>query len=140
MAKGFKSLIRYHQWRVDEQRRVVGALLGDIAALENQGVELVRTVESEKQVSMADPEGAGGYYGTYAVAALTRREELAEQVIEIEVELAKEQELMREVYLDFKAFELAQEAEDARQDAEELSQEQATLDEIGLELYRRQDK
>lgn len=140
MVKGFRSLIRYHQWRVDEQRRVVGALLGDIAELENQGLELERSVQSEQVISSADPEGAGTFYGSYAAAALNRREELAQKVMEIEVDLAKEQELMREVYLDFKAFELAQEAEDARMEAEELGKEQAALDEIGLELYRRRDR
>ena len=41
MAKDFHALIRLYQYRVDEKRRALGVLLGNVARLENERDRLV---------------------------------------------------------------------------------------------------
>ena len=137
MAKGFHSIIRLHQWRVDEKRRALGILLGKAVELEGQARGLENEIQSEKLAAAEHPVEAGLFYGAYAAGAIRRRHDIATARTEVEEEIAGAQEEVREEYSDLKSFELSQEARDAREEAERLRDEQATLDEMGLERYRR---
>lgn len=137
MAKGFQTLIRLHQWRVDEKRRALGQLLSEAVQLEGQATTLENEIQSEKQTALADPVGAGAYYGAYAAAAIDKRHNIAAAREELEGEIAVAQDEMRKEYRDLKSYELSQEARDNREEAERMTAEQAVLDELGLELFRR---
>ena len=137
MAKGFHSLIRLHQWRVDEKRRALGILFGRAVELEGQARGLEKEIEDEKLSASANPVEAGLFYGAYAAGAIQRRHDIATARNEVEEEIAEAQDEVREEYSDLKSFELSQEARDAREEAERLHDEQATLDEMGLERFRR---
>lgn len=137
MARNFRSLIRYHQWQVDEERRALGQLLGEVNELENQAAQLERDLITEQSIASANPVEDGFTYGDYARAAINRRHELAAAIDETEVHISAAQETTREAYLDLKSIELVQEARDKAEETERLSQEQATLDELGLEKFHR---
>ncbi len=137
MIKGFHTLIRLHQWRVDEKRRALGSLLGKARDLENAAAKHEESVTNERLVAASDPAGAGRYYGAYAAAAVDKRYALATERAEVELEILKAQDQVREEFRGLKVFELSQEARDREEEAELAKDEQATLDEIGLENYRR---
>lgn len=139
MAKSFHSLIRLHQWRVDEKRRALGALLGQAVELEGQAQSLETEIVNEKQAAMANPVEAGMFYGAYAAAAVQRRGRIAAVRTEVENEIVGAQDEVREEYRDLKSLELSQETRDAREEKERLAGEQAILDEMGLERHRRRD-
>ena len=137
MARDFRAVIRYQQWRVDEQRRALGTLLGEVAGLEYQTVALENSVKNEQQVANSDPELAGFMYGAFAQSAIEHREELVAAIARVEEDITEAQDLMREIYLDFKTFELAQTARDERLEADLERQAQAVLDELGLVQHQR---
>ncbi|NQV56994.1 MAG: flagellar FliJ family protein [Rhodospirillales bacterium] len=137
MAKNLKSVIRLHRYMVDEKRRTLGEILGEIQEYERQADSLEKEIISEQRVANAAPEEAGFGYGQYAAAAIERRHRLQRSTAETEQRIAIAQEEMREEFLDLKVFEIAQESRDQLEDDELQRQDQGVLDEIGQDRYRR---
>lgn len=135
--KSFFSLIRLHKWRVDEKRRALGALLGDVHSLEQQAAMLEEQIRLEQKAAATAPAEAGMYYGNFARAAISQRDDLSYKINELEKQITVAQAEMREEYRDFKSFELAQEIRDEREAAERSREDQLTLDEIAQEAHRR---
>ena len=137
MAKNLHALIRLHKFKVDEKRRALGQLFGQVEALEQSAEALEDEIISEQKVAAAQPEEAGFIYGAYAEAALMRREYFTDTIAEFEHKIVEAQEDMREEFKELKVFEITQEARDEIEASEEKRQENAFLDEIGQNLNRR---
>ncbi len=137
MAEELHSLIRLHQWGVDEKRRKLAELLRHLADLENQGVRLEEELVQEQQTASASPGEAGYLYGNYAEAVIARRERIAGEVAETEERIAAAREELNEAFRELKKYEIAQENRD-KIEARELSlKEQADLDELGIKGFIR---
>lgn len=139
MAKGLKTLIRLSRWTVDEKRRVLTALqaredeiLATIKAAEDQ-------LQQEQQVAAQDAVGAGFLYGAFADAWLARRASLNADLdaIRAQIELARDE--LAEAYNQQKTYEITQENRDRRAREEADRKEQAFLDEVALNIFRRRD-
>ena len=137
MVKDLHVLIRLHKFQVDEKRRALGQLLGQVAALEQSVEALEDEIISEQKVAAAQPEEAGFIYGAYAEAALMRREYYTDTIAEVENNIVEAQEDMREEFKELKVLEITQEARDEIEASEEKRQENAFLDEIGQKRNRR---
>ncbi len=140
MAKGLTTLIRLSKFNVDEKRRALTALqiredeiIASLAAGEKQLVE-------EQRVAAADATGAGFLYGNYANAWLDRRDQLRKTLASVrqQVEIARDD--LAEAFREQKTYEITQTNREKRAREEADRKEQAFLDEIGLNLYRRKDK
>jgi flagellar protein FliJ len=139
MGKDFRALIRYHQWQVDEERRSLGLLLAVANDLERQAGQLELDIVAEQNVAAGNPVEIGFTYGAFAQASILRRHQLAAARDTAEEHIAAAQETTRDAYLDLKSFELAQDARDTKETEDRLRDEQATLDELGLEKFRRRE-
>lgn len=137
MAKDLHALIRLHQYRVDDKRRSLGELLGEVAHLEQQGEDLEREIVSEQEVANSAPDSVGMFYGEYATAAVKKREDISQAIRGVEDKIEVAQEEMRVEFKDLKVFEISQEERDEIAAMEARKAEQAILDEMGLELFRR---
>lgn len=137
MAKDFHALIRLYQYRVDEKRRALGVLLGNVARLEQERDRHERQILEEQKIAAEAPEGVGQYYGNFARAAVQRRGLIAAAIADVEKQIAVAQEEVREEFRDFKSMSLAQESRDAEEAAELARFEQRFLDELGQESHRR---
>ena len=136
MAKGLRTLIRVHEWEVDEKRRFLARLLNHVNALERQGRDLETEIKSEQGIAAASEE-VGFAYGAYAEAAICRREDIAGNIVRTEIEIIAAQDVLTEAYRELKKFEVAQENRD-KVEARELSlKEQADLDELGIKGFIR---
>ncbi len=131
MAKGLRTLIRVHEWDVDEKRRFLGRLLDHVNTLERQGRDLETEIKSE-QVIAAVSEEVGFAYGAYAEAAIHRRRDIAGNIVRAETEIVAAQDVLTEAYRELKTYEIAQENRDREEISELDRKEQAELDEIGL--------
>ena len=140
MAKDLKAVIRLHKYIVDEKRRDLGALLGEVRELEHRAENLEVEIVSEQKAAQESPEEAGFLYGPYAAAAIIRRRQFQEATVEFEEKIAVAQEEMREEFKELKVFEIAKEARDEIEDDERAREEQRVLDELGQESHRRQKK
>jgi len=140
MAKALHSLIRLHQYRVDEKRRELGGMIAVVTDLERQAESLEAQILSEQEIAKSAPDLAGVLYGNYAAHSILRREQFVAAIAEMEEKLAEAQEEMRQEYRDLKGYELTQEARDRDEALEEARVERAVLDEIGLNTHRQKSK
>ena len=140
MAKDLKAVIRLHKYIVDEKRRDLGALLGEVRELEHRAENLEVEIVSEQKAAQEPPEDAWYLYGPDAAAAIIRRQQFQEATVEFEEKIAVAQEEMREEFKELKVFEIAKEARDEIEDYERAREEQRVLDELGQESHRRQNK
>ena len=138
MAKGLNTLIRLHKFRVDEKRREIGGMITVIDDLERQVRELENQILEEQSIAGASPEEAGVLFGNYAAHYILKKKQFSVAIREMEDKLETAQGELREEYKDLKGFELTQEARDNQEALEEARAEQAFLDEIGMNLYRRE--
>ena len=137
MAKALHTLIRLHQYRVDEKHREIGGMISVITDLERQVSQLEKQVSEEKAIAFASPEEAGVFFGNYAAHCILKKEQFAVAILEMEKKLATAREVIREEYKDLKGFALTQEARDKWEALEQARAEQAVLDEIGIQRFRR---
>jgi flagellar FliJ protein len=140
MPKGLHRLIRLHQYRVDEKRRSLGKLLGEAALLEEKSKNLEHEIIAEQEIANLAPDSVGMFYGHYATAAVKKREKIALEIDGFAKSIAVAQEEMREEYKDMKVFVITQESHDRTVALETIKEEQAILDELGQEAYRRRSQ
>ncbi len=138
--KGLPTLIRLAKFEVDEKRRALtilqtreDSLLAAMAAAQE---EMAR----EQQVAAADPEAAGFLFGAYAAAWLARRANMERSLAALRKEIEKARDELAEAFRRQKTYEITQANRERRAREEADRKEQATLDEIGLNLYRRRDR
>lgn len=140
MAKDLNNLIKIHEWDVDEKRRKLGELLRLLDNLEAQARALEEELVREQQAARESPEEAGFLYGEYAETVIDRRERIQASIQQMEVAIEEAREDLRLAYVDLKKYEVAQENRDRRAALELDRREQAELDAVGLEGYRRNRK
>jgi flagellar export protein FliJ len=137
MARDLKGVIRFRKWELDEKRRALGELLrneqGLIDALEKFEEEMVNEAKAATQNAV---EG-GITFGTYAVAAKARREQVELWLADVRQQIEIARDDLAQSFKEFKTFEIAQENRDREALKERESKAQKTLDEIALTIHRR---
>jgi flagellar protein FliJ len=137
LAKDLQSLIRLHDWQVDEKQRALADLLRVVAALEENTRQLEQSVIDEQKFAAQVPDEAGMYYGNFATTVILRREGLSKAIEETEQQILDAREILREAYRELKKYEVAQEHRDARELTENNRREQMVLDEMGIQAFAR---
>ena len=140
MARDLHTLIRLNEWTVDQRRRALGDVLASLASLETGLERLREELIKEQTIVRSSPEEAGFSYGNYATAVIIRREDLNQGILRMEEQVAEAREKLNDAYQDLKKYEIAQESRDTREALELVRREQKTLDEIGLQGYRRKKR
>ena len=113
-----------------EQLRQLENLLGQLQALEQE-------LQTEQELAQAMPTEAGLLYGAYAAHAIERRENILRRIMEQQKAVEEAREDLRDAFLEFKKYEIAEEQRAIKIEAELAREEQAILDEIGLVTYIR---
>ncbi len=139
MARDFKALVRINDWVLDQKRRSLGELVGQLDNLEGLLAALEAEIVREQAMASQSPIEAGLTYGNYAAEAVRRREALQRRIADKETEILDAREALREAFLEFKKYEIAEDRRQARVDAELLREERQELDEIGLMAHIRKD-
>ena len=139
MAKGLHNLIRLGEWQVDEKRRALGTLLTTVANMEGLLASLEAEIISEQAAATATPVEGGLIYGSYASAAIERRNNFHARIALVEEEITEAREELRLAYLDLKKYEIVQRQREEREAIERDREEQAYLDELGMQGHLRKD-
>jgi flagellar protein FliJ len=138
-VKPFQSQIRLHKWTVDEAQRQLGELmrLADRLRqdLKNLGDEAIR-----EQKAASQSLEAAMTYAAYAQRLIERREKLNRSIAEVEGQVEQARDALTDAFAELKKFELAAEAAEERARKKRDAQEQTTLDEVALGIFRRQIK
>lgn len=136
--KSLDSLIRLNRHELDEKRRVLSERYQALAQLARERAALDADFEREKKALAASGDIAFTFE-PYARAVRERGLALDRQMAEAErnIEAAK-QDLMV-VFAELKKFEMSQEERRKLEEEERKLRETKIFDEIGLQMFRRQD-
>lgn len=140
MAANIKSLIRLHEWNVDEKRRKLGELLRLQDELREQLKQLEAQFEREKQAAAADPTGAGLTFPAYAETVRQRRDNLNDSITQMDMVINHARDELSEAYQELKKFETVEKNRQRRYELEQNRREQIMLDEVALNQHRRNKK
>lgn len=136
MANDLRSLIRLHEWHVDQKRRELGQLLQQVADLEAQARDLERDLKAELTAASGDPMEGGFLFGNYSRRVITQREELAQSLVNAEDAMIVVRDALRDAHRELKKYEIVKENRDLEEARELDRKEQIVLDELGVQAYR----
>lgn len=137
MGKTLANLIRLHKYRVDEKRRVLGQLYGELHDLEQKLEDLENQLIEEQKIAKSAPDQALFSYGRFHQRAMGIREQLQQTIAakEQEVEIARDD--VNEAFRELKVYEEAEKNRIKREEEERTRKENIEMDEIAMNLHRR---
>ncbi|HKW53029.1 MAG TPA: flagellar FliJ family protein [Stellaceae bacterium] len=130
------SLIRLHRWQVDERRRHLVDLEGLATQLAEESQRLDREEAREQAVAAASPEAAITY-ANYARRLIERRRKLAQSQAEVAEQIERSRALLGEAFQEVKRYETMAANRLRQQQRREERRQQQTLDNLGIEAFRR---
>ena len=139
-AKGLHNLIRLHEWTVDERRRELGTHLREREEMDRARDLMDQELQREQALAAANPDGLGVTFGAYYNLYRYRRDRLELVMRKKDEEILEARDILSRAYMDLKKYQVAQEVRDREAAEEAARKEQEVLDEIGLQLYRRQNQ
>jgi flagellar protein FliJ len=139
MSKTLANLIRLHKYRVDEKRRILGVLYGELADLEQRLRDLKNQIIEEQRIAKEAPDQALFSYGRFHQRAMGIRESIQNAIAakENEVEIARED--VNEAFRELKIYEEAEKNRIKKETEERTRKENIEMDEIAQNLFRHRD-
>lgn len=137
MSKGLKSLIRLNEWKVDENRRILGEKLTEVAAVENAIMGLEKELINEQNAALKAPQEAGLHYGVYADGVIIRRAVFQAELEQNEIEVLTAQDVLNKSYRELKKFEILHKERQKREQKDREKKEQNMMDELGLQIFQK---
>ncbi len=130
------SLVRVHQWELDEKRQKLADMERLLEKLEKDLLTIDQAFEAEKLIAASSPEAAAAF-PNYADAVKQRRQRIQDsmQILSASIDSAREE--VRASFQELKKYQTAESNELRREQAKRAKREQQALDEVGLNLYRR---
>ena len=133
--KGVATLIRLHQWHLDQKRRELGALERLKAGFLDQLAKLEQDLVLEQQVA-AQTETGMFAYASYAVGVVSRRETLNQSIGEVDEQITSKHAEVTTAFHEVKRYEIALRDAERRRELALARKEQMDLDEVALNIHR----
>ncbi len=130
------SLVRVHNWALNEKRQTLGGLeeLGE--KLRNDLEDLEAELRREQTAATGSIEGTIAY-PAFLAAALERRKRLRVSIANLDLGIEAAREEVREAYQEVKKYELARDNHERRERDKLALRERKALDELGATLHQR---
>lgn len=133
MKNALDTLSRIEKFNINEQRKILVALQEQqdaiIATLENLNLQFEQEKEFNRQ------NGLIGDFGAYVKRYLEKKEELENNIAELENQIENVREIIADMYKEQKTFEIIDDNRKKRAQHEEDLKLQKQLDEIGTNNY-----
>ncbi len=131
-------LIRLRKFRVEEKQKVLAELFRQAELLESRK----RVITDEVAHEQVTAENSGRVEDLIAFAAYSSRmvgelDRLDGQLKKLDLKITRAQDDMREAFSEQKKAQIIQDRRDAEEQAEQDAKESKNLDEIGIEVFRR---
>lgn len=138
MAADLDPLIRLRKHAVDEKQRVVAQLYREAENIERQKKVVEDQMAEEKRLAeeMNRPE-AIAFYTRYAEGARKKIAALQASLKKMEARIEAAQEEMRAAFAEMKKIQITQARREEREAKEVQKKEDAQMDDIALDQYRR---
>lgn len=131
------QLVRLHRWTLDEKRQKLAELerfrvklLGNIEMLE---ADLAREQAAAERLDVANVS-----LPAFIKATIDRRRKIEGSIVEIDRTIAAARDEITEAFQEFKKYETAHGNHLRREALKQSRRDQATADELGIDLHRRQ--
>jgi flagellar protein FliJ len=134
--KALETLIRVNSWTLDEKRRQLADLEDLRAGFYREIAHFEEQLVLNQAAAATSPEIAQTY-GQYAVTVIERRRVLRQSIEEAQEAVDAATDEVHHAYQEVKKYETALDREKARQRKEEDRVAQIELDEMGLNMFRR---
>lgn len=131
-------LIRVRKHALEQKRKFLAELYRQAEELENQKTTLLDQLEEEREKLREMEADMLSYFGPYSEAVKTRVADIDEARSKLEIRIQAAQEDMRTSFAALKKIEITQEQRELAEENALNRKEAAELDEIGLEVFRRQ--
>lgn len=133
-----EPLIRVRKHAVEQKQKFLADLYRQSEQLETEKQTVLDRLEEEREKVKEMQVEMLSYFGPYTDAVKERVSEIdeARKQLDTRIEIARED--MREAFADLKKIEITQERREAEEEAEVNKKESSELDEIGLDIFRRQ--
>lgn len=131
------SLIRLHQYDLDEKQRVLAELYGQQKVLEDQKQALQDKVKAEQKV--IEEQGGEVHYTLAGFIQSVKQETLKieYQIEMIDQDVVVAKEALMDVFAELKKYEMTQAERDRVELKQQKARETMELDEIALDVFRR---
>jgi flagellar export protein FliJ len=130
------NLVRISRWHLDEARQTLGDLERLEARLHEDVARLDEALAAERTASQ-ESDLARQAYPAYAAAQRQRRARLDASIADVQTQIADAREAVAEAFREAKKYERARDNDRARAKQKRDRAETAAMDELGLQLYRR---
>lgn len=137
--KALDGLIRLNRWKLDEKRLKLAELERLVDVLRAEMRKLDESVTQEGVIASGSPEASFGF-GPFAAEAVERRHRLEQSLLDAEAQVQAAADDVAEAFRELKRFDVVKSREMRLAEEKTRRREQATLDEIGLTVYRRNKK
>lgn len=135
-----KPLIRLRKYRVEEKQKVLAELFRQSELLEGRKRVLLSDMDREEKMAQESSSiDAMFAFVAYAARVHTEIEKLDMIMAKMEPRILKAQDEMREAFSEQKKAEIIQEQREDEEKKEIAKKENTNLDEVGVELFRRQE-
>lgn len=133
-----EGLIRVRTHVVEQKQKFLAELYRQAEELDDQKKTMLEQLAEEQKKTEEMGIEMLTYFGPYSEAVKDRVVEIdeAREKLETRIEIARED--MREAFSELKKIEITQEQREAEEEAAISKKESDELDEIGLEIFRRQ--
>ena len=135
MAK-LHSLIKFKRHELDEKREILSQLNDQLEGLKRRKQKMLDDLAREKNLAAVDIDVARSF-GPYLNKTLAQISEMDERIQEKMLEVQAATHVVQDAFLEVKKLEITQEKRDDEETARIKKIETATLDEIGMESFRR---
>ena len=130
------SLVRVHSWALDEKRQKLAELDGMADKLRADLLALEQELAQEQTAASGSAEGSIAF-PAFVAAALERRKRLRDSIANIELACGAARDEVNQAYQEVKKFELARDNQIAEEREEAARREQTSMDEMGVDMHRR---
>lgn len=136
---GLKSVIRLRKHELDEKRRAIGQLIAQLDNVRREEQRELDNLEAEKTFAKTDAQALAAFpnYNKRVQAKLVL---LREEQVKLEAAIARAQAELQDAFKEYKTYEITEDNRAKRKAAAEKRVEDQTLDDIGIEGFRRKEK
>ncbi len=133
--RNLATLVRLHQWRIDESTRKLPDLDALAAQFRRQIADIGDRLAAEAPLAGVSVETAGSY-SNFMRAEIERRATLEQSVADLEREISQAREHLAAAFRELKSYQITLDRKRERAARIEARRQQSILDEIGQTQHR----
>jgi flagellar protein FliJ len=138
---GLNPLIRLRKFLVEEKQKALAELYRVAEALENRQRKLKNMIDDERKIAEERQDlDTHMAWLLFSDRARGEIENLADEIKQWDVKIAKAQDEMKDAFAEMKKIEIIQENRDAEEEKKILKRESDVLDEVGIDIFRRKSE